>query len=219
MRGVLFLARLRYTHSPGKANHKVESMSELTYSIDKDLKEAQAMVGALVPYIYENELYGHLGYNMPSLTLGALLLRLRRLHDLGERLTDAQLASLRPLESQHLTLRKEWSSHYDKKLAREAEIRLRDIQTFCHECRDDPQGCASAYLPEALRRTLVHEILQVLPNPGSLDFQLKKTDFLLQGQVRPADFIWDRQLQPVYPADVFWWLYRRPPQPGRTGQK
>ena len=39
----------------------------------------QAVWQELVPYVYEDELYGRVGMNMPSLTLGVVLLRLHRL--------------------------------------------------------------------------------------------------------------------------------------------
>ena len=50
-------------------------MAEQKFSIERDVKEAQAMAAALVPYVYEDELYGRIGMNMPSLTIGALLMR------------------------------------------------------------------------------------------------------------------------------------------------
>ena len=53
-------------------------MAELNYSIDLDLKELRSMVDSLVPYIYEDQLYGNINIDSAKLTPGAILLRLRR---------------------------------------------------------------------------------------------------------------------------------------------
>lgn len=192
-------------------------MSEQTYSIERDLKEAQAMAEQLVPYVYENELYGRLGGNMPSLTLGALLMRLRRLRAQRGRMSDAQAARLEQIEAQHQAAKNEWQTHYEKKLLREVKARLRDMGAYFDECEHDPRLCASAYLPEALRRTMIEEIIGVidegeLHRSGLLD-DLKKADTKLRRYVRPSEFIWAEALRPIYPLEKFWWLYQRPPYP------
>jgi hypothetical protein len=192
-------------------------MTEQTYSIERDLKEARSMLKAMVPYIYEGELYGKLGMNMPSLTPGALLLRLRRLRALQSQLTPAQAADLEQLEAEHEALRKEWSTHYHKKLTQEIEARTRDISIYAKECDDDPRTCANSYLPEALRRTIVQEIMGIYPaselHSSGLEGKIKQADSGLRRFVRPSSFVWDEALKPVYPQETYWWLYNRPPQP------
>ncbi|MCB9450084.1 MAG: hypothetical protein H6672_01525 [Anaerolineaceae bacterium] len=190
---------------------------ELTYTIERDLKEAAAMAEALVPYVYENELYGKAGSNMPSLTVGALLLRLRRLRALQESMTTQQRGELEQIEASHQAVRKEWRQHYEKKLAWEAESRLKAMDPYFQECREMPQLCANAYLPEALRRTIVNEIMlemDALSMPlNHLERLAQTTDSHLHNINQPCDFIWDTVLQPVYPQETYWWLYQRPPQP------
>lgn len=190
---------------------------ELTYTIERDLKEAAAMAEVLVPYIYEHELYGKAGANMPSLTVGAVLLRLRRLRALWVSLTPDQRGQLEQIEAQYQDVRQEWRQHYEKKLAWEAESRLKAMQPYFQECRETPQLGANAYLPEALRRTIVAEIMQEMDALNAPLTQLERlaqaTDSHLHGIVQPCDFIWDTALQPVYPPETYWWLYQRPPQP------
>src|SRR5689334_1757805 len=89
-------------------------MAEQKFSIERDVKEAQAMAAALVPYVYEDELYGRIGMNMPSLTIGALLMRLHRLRALASRLTPEQLGILEQAEAQTQSARREWTSHFEK---------------------------------------------------------------------------------------------------------
>ncbi len=191
-------------------------MAEQNYTIDRDLREAEAMAEALVPYVYDDELYTKLGGQMPSLTLGALLLRLRRLAELSPQMTDAQRERWRKIRERHDSVRAEWSQHYAAKLAREAESRLKNLDAYFEEFEDSPRSAANAYLPEALRRTIIQEILAVLPadaaREAGLEARVRKADGRLRRYVEPAPFLWSPVLAPVYPPETFWWLYHRPPQ-------
>ena len=192
-------------------------MAEQNYSIERDLKEAQVMADNLVPYVYEDELYLQLGGSMPSLTLGALLMRLRRLRRLHNKLTGAQAELLQRVEAKHESIRSEWQTNYVKKLLREVDSRLNNLSAYFKDCEDDPRLCANAYMPEALRRTIIQEILDELPGSeiqqAGLDTKCQKVDGRLRRYVRPSDFVWDGMLKVVYPEKPYWWLYNRPPQP------
>src|SRR3990172_2368406 len=119
---------------------KREIVSE-KYSIDRDLKETEAMAGALASYVRSDELYGRVGSggmfagrDMPSLTVGALLMRLRRLNALRDEMTDSQVARLKKAESQHGAVSNEWRRHYQQKMLREANSRLDAMSAFFDEC-------------------------------------------------------------------------------------
>jgi hypothetical protein len=196
-------------------------MTEATYSIDRDLSEAKALADHLVPYVYENELYGSIGGmfgsgSMPRLTIGGLLLRLNRLHALEDRLTDAQKEQLAATDAQRQNVRQEWTMHYNEKLIQEANSRLKLIERFFEDCVDDPRTCASNYPPEAMRRTIVEEIVKALRRDGLLTTELEraagKVDSQLRRFVQPSGFSWASALQPVYPKDEYWWLYAQPPR-------
>jgi len=201
-------------------------MSEQTYAVDTDLREAQAMVDGLEAYLLDKELYGHVGGGglfgggkMPALTIGALLMRLRRLRVFADRMTPAQLQKLETIEAKHAAIRKEWQQHYEEKAVREAHSRLDAIKHFFEECTNDPQLCANVYLPEALRRTVAQEIALALEDSYAdtrdLPAKLRTTDSRLRRYIQPADFIWDTVLEPVYPREQFAWLYARPPVPSK----
>jgi hypothetical protein len=192
-------------------------MAEQNYSIERDLKEAQVMVEALVPYVYQDELYTLLGGNMPSLTLGAVLMRLHRLRVLHNRMTSAQAEQFQNIEAKHQAVRDEWQTHYNKKLAREADSRLNNLSAYFKECEDDPATCANAYMPEALRRTIIQEVMSELPaseaEQSGLRDKCHKSDARMRRYVQPSSFVWDAMLKPVYDEKTYWWLYNRPPQP------
>ena len=191
-------------------------MAELNYSIDLDLKEVKAMVENLVPYIYEDELYGKINTDSARLTPGSILLRLRRLGTLRDKMNATQAAQYEKLNAQNEAVRKEWGVAYGKKMVKEAESRLRDLQTYIKECREDAKLCASAYNPEALRRTKVAELMAGLPadvDQSALKASVSSVDGGLRRNIRETPFIWSQSLQSTYPQDTFWWLYGRPPQP------
>ncbi|MCS7072827.1 MAG: hypothetical protein NZM00_15085, partial [Anaerolinea sp.] len=159
---------MRYNpaHLPVKG---LSPMPETRYTLEQDLKEAEAMARALVPYLQQDQLYGTLRQGwlamnqMPSLTVGALLMRLRRLRALADRLTPQQIALLTAAETATETAHREWKLHFERKMAYEAQSRLKAMSTFFEEMRDEPRVAVNSYLPEALRRTVVQEIARALP--------------------------------------------------------
>lgn len=196
-------------------------MSTTKYTLTRDLEEAKALADNLLPYVYGEELYGSIGgkfgsSSMPSLTIGALLLRLRRLHALESNLTEPQKALLASIDAQNENVHSEWTQHYNNKLVAEANSRLKVIERYFDECTDDPRTCANNYLPEALRRTIVEDILAALErynaSTSELERAAKSIDSGLRRFVQPAEFIWAKELQPAYPQDVYWWLYTLPPK-------
>lgn len=198
-------------------------MSEQTYSIDQDLREAEAMAEALIPYVYQEELYGRVGAggmfsggNTPSLTIGALLMRLRRLQALRDQMSPAQAALLDKIMAQNNGVANEWRVHYTQKIIHEAESRLKSLDAYFAECTEDPRSCYGAYMPEALRRTILQEIANQLNEfnapSAELDRGLRRADQQLRRFIRPSDFVWAAVLQPVYPREQYWWLYSRPPK-------
>jgi hypothetical protein len=204
---------------------KGKTMGDRAFDADRDLREAKAMVDTLVPYVYEDALYGSIrtglfgGGAMPALTIGALLMRLRRLEAIAERLSPTQRDQLSQISSAHEEVRAEWRQHYIEKLQREGASRLKAMATFFEECEETPRSCASLYLPEALRRTIVQEIARALASLDEPHDELLRTmrgvDSKLRRFTAPADFLWEDALIPAYPQAEFWWLYAAPPRADR----
>lgn len=189
------------------------------YKLDRDLNEAKQMARGLEEYIRGNDLYGTpasgmFGGDAPALTVGALVLRLRRLDALRDQLSQAQQQELAIAQANHQHVQREWSVHYEQKVVKEATSRLDAIRTFFDECSDQPRHCAGIYKPEVLRRTIVQELGRVMTEQkifsADLDKKRREIDTKLRGLVRPAPFVWATLLETVYPADEFWWLYHAP---------
>ena len=190
------------------------------YSLERDLDELERMVERLYDYLLGGAMYLPVGGGFfrgsrsPQMTIGALLLRRRRLRYLRAKLKRSDGLRLDAALAQHGKLRREWTLHYEKKLLREAPMRLQVMAGFFRECSENPRDCASAYPIEALRRTIVEEILQALGEFGyekrEVAAAVGRADQALRGLLQPGEFIWSPQLAPVYPSATFWWLYGRP---------
>lgn len=196
-------------------------MTMPTYNLDRDLAEAKAIAENLIPYVYQDQLYGSIGglfgsSRMPSVTVGALLLRLHRLHALESRMSDAQKATLTEIEALNEQARREWTVHYHEKLLSEAKSRLNVIEAFFADCEDNPRSCAANYPPEAMRRTIAQIILEALAQEHSADAELdrsvRKVDARLRRITAPADFILAAELEAAFPKETYWWLYVTPPR-------
>lgn len=190
------------------------------YNIDKDLSEAQKMAEGLSEYVRGTELYGHTGGGFfasgdsPALTIGALLLRLRRLQARSSQLNAAQQSKLKAITETYQQVRDEWRVHYETKLVKEATSRLNNILTYVREATDAPRSARGNYPTEAMRRTIVQEVLHEMEALGitsaDVDAKRREADTRLRGLLHTSSFQWDSALQDVYPAQDYWWLYQIP---------
>lgn len=190
------------------------------YKINNDLTEAKAMAENLTDYVRGDELYGHAGdgffSRLPSLTIGALLMRLRRLDALRSSLSDAQESTLDSAIADWEETRNEWRVHYEKKIMHEVESRLDSMKTFFRECAESMLNCHNSYRPEIQKRTMIQELLnemvELKVSNTDLQVLLEVADTKLHSVMSPDEFQWSPELAQVYPQDEFWWLYQKPPK-------
>ena len=190
------------------------------YSLKRDLDELERMVGRLGDYLLGDAMYLPVGggffrgSSSPQMTIGALLLRRRRLRHLRAKLKRADGKRLDAALAEHDDLQREWTLHYEQKLQREVPSRLRVMAGFFRECSENPRDCAGAFPIEALRRTIVGEILLAMQEFGyetnAVIAPVRAADQALRRLLQAGEFIWSPLLAPVYPQGDFWWLYGRP---------
>ena len=189
-----------------------------TYDIKTDLKEVEAMADSLSEYVRGDDLYGRINRGMfsqmPRLTAGALVMRLRRLDILRENLKDHQSKRLDATVDTYESVRREWTHHYETKLLQEAHSRIDSILVFFQECDENINKCVELYRPELARRTIVQEILKQMEvfqlEDADVMKKVKAVDNRLQHFLQADDFQWHDDLKPAYPKDEFWWLYQTP---------
>ena len=190
-------------------------MSESNYDLLEDLHEAQMMVNSMNAYVLQSNLYYTLGNDLPMLTLGGFLLRRRRILLFQDQLPPEHVVRFYDIEEAHGHILQEWKTHYLKKIIVEAQSRLDVISYFLEECAEGNSSCIENYRNEALRRTIVQELLLRaetlnVKRLDSLKRHVRSVDSHLQPILEKAEFTWDERLKPAYSQAKFWWLYATP---------
>lgn len=192
---------------------------KLAYDLDHDVEVLAAMASSLTPYLYEDEIYGYLGGDMPRLTLGGLLLRLFRLSRLEDHLSAEQLVQVQDAHINFDAERSKWAVHYENKIQRELLMRIESLERFLKDCVEDAQGCAAGYPTESEKRTMIHHLYQEANEqdvvPHDIQLRMHEVDGQLRRVFREGEFITDERLKGVYPPDTFWWLYGHVPEQRR----
>lgn len=188
------------------------------YKFGEDVDQAAKMAELLEDYVRSKQLYAYAGAifsNMPSMTVGALVLRLRRLDVLRDHLKDHQSKKLDKAIDRYMFVRTDWAYHYTGKMKQEAHSRIDTIKPFFYECGENIRNCIGIYKPELMRRTIVQELLREMQdlNVKDVDLQVKvsEIDYRLHKVTETAKFQWAEILKPAYDANEFWWLYHSPP--------
>lgn len=189
---------------------------KLAYDLDRDVEVLVAMASSLTPYLYEDEVYGYLGGDMPRLTLGGLLLRLYRLSRLDDHLSADQQTQVQDAHINFDAERSKWAVHYENKLQRELLMRIDALEQFLKEYAEDPQPCAASYPAQSEKRTMIHHLYQEAKEQEVLlhdtHLRLTEVDGQLRRILRDGEFITDDRLKEAYPPDTFWWLYGHVPE-------
>ncbi|NDJ75615.1 MAG: hypothetical protein GYB65_05090 [Chloroflexi bacterium] len=183
----------------------------LAFDLERDLRTLAAMASNLTPYLYEQELYGHLSGDLPRLTLGGLLLRLHRLSALSDILDPEQQTVVHDARLNFEAERAQWAVHYDNKLQFELQARVEALARFLDECAREDSACAVEYPIQAEKRTMIEHLRaeaaeRNIPT-NDLVPRLAQVDTRLKRSTREGAFISDARLVPAYPQDRYWWLY------------
>lgn len=182
------------------------------YDLDNDVRAVEAMAASLVPYVYDDELYGMLPGTLPRLTVGSLLMRLHRLHVISDLLTPRQQGIV--AEAQRLldAARQAWHVAYTGKLKREFKARADALDQYFSECVENPRVAAEHYPSAMEKRVMIEHLYRDLEAlnelPDSIKSRLPVIDNAIRRFVDVDTFRWDARLERVYSSDVYWFLYR-----------
>ena len=167
-----------------------------------DLRFVKEAVPQLQEYLLSNELYWPLSGSLPRLTPGSLLLTLARL-----RVADSKVEfEVQKLETQVDAIRVRWRTAWEKKVTREAANRMRLWSQFLSDYLQAPDQNLESYATEARGRAILHLLLTELPD-ASEGSALAELDGILRSHLTPGEFIWEPELQPIFPKNEFWFLY------------
>ncbi len=189
-------------------------LRQIEYDYKIDLEIISSMVERLETYLRSDEVYGNQGMfieGLPAITLGGLLIRIRRLNALRELMGKSGQQELDSAIAEHDAIYNEWRVHYEEKLRAELDSRIKRIQQFIDETKDNPQLSTLSFEPEQMRRTIIQEILYMMQRSDmeadATRNKLNDLDTELKQLVKEAEFRWSPVLKTLYSPDEFWWLY------------
>ena len=164
-----------------------------------DLSFVNEALPQLKEYLLSDELYWPLSASLPRLTPGALALALLRLS------VTAPSDSLK-LKVQADSLRERWHSAWEKKSEREVTNRMRLWSQYLSDYMNAPDQSPDSYRNEVRGRVILQILLTDLPD-GPEKSSLAELDASMKGRFKQGGFIWEPELETVFPRDSFWFLY------------
>ncbi len=153
---------------------------------EKDQQYLTAGVPQLQNYLLSEQLYYPLSLSLPQLTLGGILLALRRM---GNRAAK--------FEAQVEATRSKWRSAWEEKSSREARARSELWMNYLSEYRDDPKIGVCLY-PQNVGYRAMMSLL------GKIE---DDTDVFLKSLFREGKFVWEEECAPSFERETFWYLY------------
>ena len=183
-----------------------------------DLAVLAAENDELQDYIVGNDLYRTVHVRTPEgdqtvqMSGGDVLTRIFRLAGEAARLTPDQqrrFTTMRTAAEQTIySLR----TRFHALLNREVKARLDALNWFLDDASADPKRARSEYPFEIRNRQRVEVILRELGSDllPELKQQLQRVDGRIRVVAQPTGFIWDSQLELIYPHNPFWYLYVNP---------
>ena len=183
-----------------------------------DLAVLEAFAAELEEYIVKDELYRAVRVHLPAgdqmiqMSGGDLLTRIFRLSAERDRLTPEQQARFDAARGVAEKIIYSLRTRFHQRLQREVKARLDSLNWFLDECSSDPARCRGEYPFEIRNRQRIDAIVSELGTdlPPELKNQISRIDERIRMIVRPANFAWDTQLEPVFPRTRFWYLYVSP---------
>lgn len=156
-------------------------------STQTDRRYLEAGIPELENYLLSKELYYPIGRNLPQLTLGGVLLSLRRLPE----------NEAARLEVQVDRVHTKWRSAWDTKAGREVRARSELWKNYLAEYPGDPKGTARLYPQQVRYRTM----LTLLGEASDV------MDVYVRSIFQPGDFVWEPEVRDNFSENIFWFLF------------
>lgn len=183
-----------------------------------DLAVLEAEVSELEEYIVKGDIYRTLrvqtpaGVRMVQMSAGDLLTRLYRLEQERDLLTPAQQTRVNDLGKQARATIYSLRTRFHELLKREIKARLDSLNWFLDDVIGDPKRARTEYPFEIRNRQRIELMVEELAEDltPELKNQISRIDDRIRLIVQPAEFLWDKRLEPVFPRERFWYLYVSP---------
>jgi hypothetical protein len=188
------------------------------YTPDSDIAFVAASGPELEAYLLSREVYWPLTQPrgqvaLPRLTLGGLLLALRRLSAVERDLTPDEGAILARARSRIEAERQRWASGAAAKVAAEAHARLNLWRAYLQDLADSPARQAELYAGEVRQRAMLQVLMTAAEGTGFPEAargEIEALDALLRRSFGAGSFVWAQRLAPAFPPREYWFLYGWP---------
>jgi hypothetical protein len=182
--------------------------------VAQDLKFVESTCQGLNDYLLSDSLYWPIddqpasgGISASRTTLGLLYLIIE--HVRGKTLSEEQAERLASAQGEIERVHRKWKVAWEKKVAGEFKTRLRAWHNFLTEVRSDGKELRARYKTEVRNRVILQLLLlDLASDETSLVLAMYNTDEWLKSELDDDGFIWDAELQTVFPEEKFWFLYR-----------
>jgi hypothetical protein len=148
----------------------------------------------------------------PSFTLGSFLFYQACIRPLA--LDQKQRTTIQQIDTEIDAIRTRWRVAWGRKADWEYKSRLRQWGNVLKEIRIDPEDNIDYYNYEVRLRVFL-QLLGTEIKEIDLSYQehLDGLDLLLRALFQAGGFIWDSELEPGFPADIYWYLWGIPKEP------
>jgi hypothetical protein len=151
----------------------------------------------------------------PSLTLGALLLSLKRIEIWP--LSSRQEARKLRIQSAIEHIRMKWRTAWAKKSREEFRSRLDLWRNYLEELRKEPELNIDRYSYEVNRRVMLNLLSKEADAiPPAQEQMLAGLDLVLDGLMAVGEFIWDEELAAGFVRSEYPYLYFHLKKPCQT---
>lgn len=169
------------------------------YEPDHDLAFLATGLDVLESFLITDDIFTAMGGDLPMLTIGGLLLAIRRIKAVGYGArTNANLMRLE-------TIRTKWRSAWTLKAEREIRARYYQWKDYLQETLE--KGEVAYYSQQVTWRVML-KLLQEEIDPVLWEkHKLKELDSIHKNTWRTGRFVWDPILIPGFPEGEYWFLY------------
>lgn len=185
---------------------------------DENLAVVSIMAAELHSLLLNDAIFRTIMVEGPSgrkkmlISCGGLLARLHRLQHQREQITLGQRLVLDTAQLRTDETIRDLQPAFQTILQREAKARLDEFGQFLDEGEQDRAYFFDEYSIEMRNRQRLEEIIKELGDDLDKEVAqaLAELDKQMRTLCRSAAFIWEAELEPIYPADRYWYLYLEP---------
>lgn len=185
------------------------SMDDKHQVFSRDLLILEEMMAGLDDYLLSESTYWVTTGDLPKLTIGGCLMRLRRLELLVALLSPAERTRFELARQRFHAIIGEQVVRFEHRTHQEMRARL---QEWMQDLKGYRLTDKAAYADKVDARVLLADTIGFLQQPPyrldrRITGELAQLDEHLHRRWQSGDFVWPAVWQAAYPAQTYWWLY------------